>query len=113
MNFRRKQCDSAQRCVNAQPPNHLASVTLRKVVKTCAIAAPGVRHRRDNGPIEYQVQPVPPPRPEQLGQLTLHTETIIEDGPDALAAAHREAARLSVKFGEQFETQWCLMTNWL
>ena len=88
-------------------------MTLRKVVKTCAIAAPGVRHRRDNGPIEYQVQPVPPPRPEQLGQLTLHTETIIEDGPDALAAAHREAARLSVKFGEQFETQWCLMTNWL
>jgi hypothetical protein len=71
------------------------------------------RHRKDNGPIEYQVQPVPPPRPEQLGQLTLHTETIIKDGPGALAAAHREAARLSVKFGEHFEPQWCLMTNWL
>src|SRR5438552_3321327 len=30
-------------------------------------AAPGARHRRDNGPAELAVTPVPPPDPKDLG----------------------------------------------
>ena len=76
-------------------------------------AAPGVRHRRDNGPEELEVTPVPPPSPAQLGTLHLHTESLISSGPDALVRATHEAAKLSKKFGEEIEARWCLPTEWL
>jgi hypothetical protein len=76
-------------------------------------ARPGVRHRRDNGPIELEVEPVPPPLPSELGTLTRYTQEIIEGGPRALIAAQHRAAELSEKFGEEFEAQWCLITPWL
>src|SRR6202043_1925913 len=66
-------------------------------------ARPGVRHRRDNGPQELEVTPVPPPSPAQLGTLHLHTESLIAAGPEALVRATHEAARLSKKFGEEIE----------
>jgi hypothetical protein len=47
------------------------------------------------------------------GTITLHTEGIIKGGADELVRAHKEAARLSAKFGEEIEAQWCLMTPWL
>ena len=50
-------------------------------------ARPGVRHRRDNGPQELEVTPVPPPSASQLGTLHLHTESLISGGPDALSSA--------------------------
>jgi hypothetical protein len=34
-------------------------------------------------------------------------------GPRALIAAHREAARLGAKFGEEMEAKWFLKTKWL
>jgi hypothetical protein len=76
-------------------------------------ATPGFRHRRDNGPSELQVLPVPPPSPTELGTVTLHTEGIIKGGADELIRAHKEAARLSAKFGEVFEEKWFLLTPWL
>ena len=76
-------------------------------------ARPGVRHRRDNGPQELEVTPVPPPSPAQLGTLHLYTESLISSGPDALVRATHEAARLSKKFGEEIEARWCLATEWL
>jgi hypothetical protein len=77
------------------------------------IAAPGVRHRRDNGPADLAVDPVPPPDPKQLGTLTRYTQEILAGGPRALTAAQHKAAILSEKFGEEFESQWCLTTPWL
>jgi hypothetical protein len=74
-------------------------------------AAPGKRHRRDNGPQELEVTPVPPPPPEQLGTLHLQTEDIIGSGPAALLASHRRASMLSVKYGEELENQWRLKTK--
>ena len=76
-------------------------------------AAPGVRHRRDNGPAELAVDPVPPPDPQELGTLTRYTQEILAGGPRALIAAQHKAAKLSAKFGEEFEDQWCLTTKWL
>jgi hypothetical protein len=76
-------------------------------------AAPGVRHRRDNGPKELDVKPVPPPPPDQLGTLHLHTESIIEAGPKALLHAHHRASKLSAQFGEKFKDEWRLKTKWL
>jgi hypothetical protein len=76
-------------------------------------AAPGVRHRRDNGPLELEVTPVPPPPPEQLGTLHLQTEDIIGSGPAALLVSHRRASMLSVKYGEELKSQWRLKTKWI
>ena len=76
-------------------------------------ARPGVRHRRDNGPQELEVTPVPPPPPEQLGTLHLQTEDIIGSGPAALLASHRRASMLSVKYGEELKSQWRLKTKWI
>lgn len=74
---------------------------------------PGKRHRRDNGPLALAVKPVPPPDPQQLGSLHLHTNEILSSGADSLVAAHHEAAKLSAKFGEEFEAKWFLKTKWL
>jgi hypothetical protein len=76
-------------------------------------SAPGKRHRRDNGPAEYQVEPVPPPDPQSLGTLTRYTTEILAGGPRALIAAQHKAAELSARFGEEFEAQWCLLTPYL
>lgn len=76
-------------------------------------AVPGVRHRRDNGPQELEVMPVPPPTPKQLGTLHLHTEEVISGGPAALLKHHRRASKLSIKYGEEFKEQWRLKTKWL
>jgi hypothetical protein len=75
--------------------------------------APGVRHRRYNGPAELAVDPVPPPDPRELGTLTRYTQEILAGGPRALIAARHKAAKLSAKFGEDIETQWCLTTPYL
>jgi hypothetical protein len=76
-------------------------------------ATPGIRHRRDNGPAELDVKPVPPPTPAQLGTLHLHTEAIIRDGPQQLLQAHHRASKLADRFGEEFKEQWRLKTKWL
>jgi hypothetical protein len=76
-------------------------------------AAPGTRHRRDNGPQELLVKPVQPPEPKDIGTLSRYTHEIIQGGPRALIAAQHKAAGLSEKFGEEFEAQWCLCTPWL
>lgn len=77
------------------------------------IAEPGKRHRRDNGPSTLEVLAVKSPSPAEMGTATLHTEAIIHGGADELVCAHKEAARLSAKFGETFEAKWFLLTPWL
>jgi hypothetical protein len=84
-----------------------------KGYKKVRTAAPGIRHRRDNGPAELQVDPVDPPSPEELGTTTALTQAIISGGADNLRKVTHEAARLSQKFGEEFEAQWLLPTAWL
>ena len=76
-------------------------------------AAPGVRHRRDNGPQELEVTPVAPPTPAQLGTLHLHTEDIIGGGAHVLLKTHRRAAKLAHLYGEEFVAEWRLKTKWL
>jgi hypothetical protein len=76
-------------------------------------SAPGVRHRRDNGPAEFDIEPVPPPTPEELGTLTKYSREIIEGGPRALIAAEHKAARLAERLGIEMEAQWCLTTPYL
>jgi hypothetical protein len=61
----------------------------------------------------YGIATLPPVDNPSPGTLTLHTEAMIRGGADELIRAHREAARLSKKFGETIEAQWCLMTPWL
>lgn len=85
----------------------------KKDPKPERISEPGVRHRRDKGPHFFQVKPVPPPTPDQLGTAHLYTTTILEGGADALIGAETEAQRLAAKFGEEIETSWCLLTPWL
>jgi len=50
---------------------------------------------------------------KDLGTLTRYTNEIIAGGPRALIAAQHKAAKLSAKFGEEFEVEWCLTTKWL
>jgi hypothetical protein len=76
-------------------------------------SARGVRHRRDNGPAELAVEPVPPPNPQDLGTLTRWSEQILAGGPRALIAAEHEAARLASKFGVEIEAAWCLKTPYI
>jgi hypothetical protein len=76
-------------------------------------SAPGIRHRKDNGPQELEVTPVPPPSARQLGTLTRYTREIIEGGPRALIAAEHTAGKLAKKFGIELEAQWCLSTPYL
>jgi len=76
-------------------------------------AAPGVRHRRDNGPAELDIEPVPPPDPKELGTLTKWTEEILSGGPRALISAEHKAGKLAKKFGIEIEAQWCLTTPYL
>lgn len=77
------------------------------------LSEPGKRHRKDKGPLVLGVKAVPPPSPQDLGSLHFHTSAIIAGGPDALFHAHHEAAKLSKKFGEEFEAKWFLKTKWL
>jgi hypothetical protein len=76
-------------------------------------SAPGSKTRRPNGPQALAVKPVPPPDLHLLGPGHLYTAAVIEGGPRALIAAEHEAARLSAKFGEEIESEWCLTTKWL
>ena len=76
-------------------------------------SAPGVRHRKDNGPREFNVIAVPPPDPKELGTLTRYTREIIEGGPRASIAAEHKAARLAEEFGVELEAKWCLKTGYL
>jgi hypothetical protein len=84
-----------------------------KSTKSKRKATPRLWHRRDNGPEELEVQPLPPPSPKQLGTLTRFTREIIEGGPRAMIAAQHRAQELSKRFGEEIEAEWCLTTNWL
>lgn len=77
------------------------------------IAQPGKRHRRDNGPEALEVVEVPRPTSREMGTAHLYTEAILSGGARALIAAEHEAQRLSAKFGEEIEAQWCLATPWL
>lgn len=65
------------------------------------------------GPAELEVKPAASPSPCEMGTLTLQTEETIRGGADELIRAHKEAARLSAKFGEVFEAKWFLLTPWL
>jgi len=82
-------------------------------VKKKRTARIGVRHRKDNGPAEFEIEPVPPPDPQQLGTLTKWTEEILAGGPRALIAAEHKAGKLAEKFGIEIESQWCLTTPYL
>lgn len=77
------------------------------------IAQLGKRHRRDNGPEALEVQEVEPLSSHQIGQLHVHTDTVLAGGARALISAEHEAQRLSAKFGEEIEAKWCLATPWL
>jgi len=76
-------------------------------------ARPGHRHRRDNGPTELEVEPVPPPSLQDIGTATRWTQEILAGGPRALIAAEHKAAKLAKKFGIELEAQWCLSTPYL
>lgn len=56
--------------------------------------------------------PDPAERPH-VGTLTANLEAILSNGPDSLAAAHRQYATLSKQHGEIFESQWFLLTPYL
>jgi hypothetical protein len=53
------------------------------------------------------------PSPQELGSLHLHTEEVISGGPAAHLKHHRRASKLSIKYGEEFVSQWRLKTKWL
>src|ERR1700747_2702039 len=76
-------------------------------------ARPGHRHRKDNGPQEFQITPAVPPNTRELGTLTHYTQEIIKGGPRAMIAAQHRAAQLSAKYGEEVEAMWCLTTPYL
>jgi len=46
-----------------------------------------------------------PPADEPPNTLTLQTKAMIHNDADELIRAHKEAARLSAKFGEEIESQ--------
>ncbi len=98
-------------CGKVYPIKTIADPAAKK--KKGRTAASGVRHRRDNGPAELEVEPVPAPTPKERGFITQHTFEIIRGGPRALIAAQHRAAKLSAKFHEPVEPEWCLMTPWL
>lgn len=77
------------------------------------VSAPGTRHRRDNGPAAFLVTPVPEPTPAQIGSAHHFTSLILQGGERGVIAAEHEATRLSEKFGEEIEAEWCLATTWL
>jgi hypothetical protein len=123
------ECDSTRAGIIASVPpkakcvdcGHIYSIATlpdpangnAKKPKKGRTAAPGVRHRRDNGPQELQVDPVPAPTPKELGTLHLHTENIIGSGAQALLKSHRRAAKLAHMYGEEFIAEWRLKTKWL
>lgn len=76
-------------------------------------AAPGKRHRRDNGPQELEVSVCAEPDPNDIGATTLYHEEILTAGTAGMIEAHRRAAALSLKLGEEIEAKWFLKTKWL
>lgn len=77
------------------------------------VSSPGVRHRIDNGPREYELEEVSPPDLKELGTLTRYTTEIIQGGPRAVIAAEHKAAKMAAKFGTEIEAVWCLTTKWI
>jgi hypothetical protein len=61
----------------------------------------------------FNVKPVPPPDPRDIGTLTRYTNEILKGGPRALIAAEHKAAKLAEKFGIELEAQWCLRTPYI
>jgi hypothetical protein len=107
-------CGTTYEIATLPDPDHINPLKLgRGKDKQKRKARPGIRHRRDNGPQELEVTPVPPPSPAQLGTLHLHTEDIIGGGPAELLKAHHRASKLSIKYGEELVEQWRLKTDWL
>src|ERR1700738_3372861 len=76
-------------------------------------ARPGIRHRRDNGPAELEIEPIAPPKAQDIGTLTRWTQEILAGGPRALIAAEHKAGKLAKKFGIELEAQWCLSTPYI
>lgn len=118
------ECDSHRFAITLdQPPKAKCAdcgtlydiPTLPAADKTKKIrkAAPGTRHRRNNGPAELDIQPVPAPKQSDLGAGHVLTYDIIQGGPRAFLAAHQQARKLSDRFGEEIEAEWCLSTKWL
>lgn len=76
-------------------------------------ARPGHRHRRDNGPAELVVKPVPPPDPKVIGALTRFTTEIVEGGVGGIVKARKRAEELAKRFGVEIEKEWQVKTKWL
>src|SRR4051812_5402180 len=77
------------------------------------VSAPGTRHRSNNGPAQFLVTPVDAPTPAEIGPGHHFTTLLLEGGERGIIAAEHEATRLSEKFGEEIESEWCLATTWL
>lgn len=86
---------------------------MSEVKKKKRTARPGIRHRRDNGPAELEVEPASPPKYQEIGTLTRWTEEILAGGPRALIAAEHKAAKLAKTFGIELEARWCLSTPYI
>ena len=76
-------------------------------------AAPSIRHRRDNEPVELEVTHVPTPDPKELGTLSRYTHEILAGGPRALIAAEHKAADMAKRLGIELEKHWLLTTPYL
>lgn len=77
------------------------------------LSEPGKRHRRDNGPEALEVEEAPELTQADLGTTTFNVQELVGRGADALRRAHHDAAKLSKRFGAEFEAKWLLLTPWL
>jgi hypothetical protein len=64
--------------------------------------------RSSNG--EVSIAPI---NLRDIGTMTAELDDLIASGPNALKSAHRRAAKLAQRFGEDFSEMWCLKTDWL
>ncbi|MGZ4870031.1 MAG: hypothetical protein ACXV2F_06715 [Halobacteriota archaeon] len=53
------------------------------------------------------------PNPAELGLTSLHVESLVSGGPEALLKAEHESAKLAKRFGEEIEAEWMLQTPML